>query len=65
LNEPIAKTGLFHKYIQKLISIESELIDTVFEKQFNSFSNAFEGLSDEQIEVLTERPTLEEEAFNF
>jgi hypothetical protein len=55
----------FSKDIQKLIDLESKLIDAVFEKHVNSYSNAFEGLSDEQIEVLTERPILEEEAFNF
>ena len=51
--------------IQKLIGLETKLTDSVFDKYLNSFSNAFEGLSDEQIASLTERPTLEEEAFDF
>ena len=55
----------FSREIQKLIDLESKLIDAMFEKHLNTFSNAFEGLSDEQIEVLMERPTLEKEAFNF
>ena len=64
-NKPISRVALFNQDIQMLIDLESKLIDAVFEKQVNSFSNAFEGLSNEQIEVLTERPILEEEAFNF
>jgi hypothetical protein len=62
---PALPKNAFSKDIQKLIDLESNLIDAVFEKHVNSYSNAFEGLSDQQIEVLTERPILEEEAFNF
>jgi hypothetical protein len=65
ITTPALPKNAFSKDIQKLIDLESKLIDAMFEKHVNSYSNAFEGLSDEQIEVLTERPILEEEAFNF
>ncbi len=65
ITTPMLPKNAFSPEIQKLIDLEDKLIDATFKKHINSFSNAFEGLSDEQIEVLTERPTLEEEAFNF
>ncbi|CAN5656525.1 hypothetical protein BH20ACI4_BH20ACI4_03440 [soil metagenome] len=55
----------FSKDIQKLIDLEEKLDTFFFDKYLNSFSDAFEDLTDEQIQAITERPDLEEEAFNF
>ncbi len=55
----------FSKDIQQLIDLEDKFDSMYFDKYLNSFSNAFEGLTDEQFQAITERPTLEEEAFNF
>jgi hypothetical protein len=65
ITTPFLPKNAFDKDIQQLIDLEAKLVDAMFEKHITTFSNAFEGLSDKQIEVLTERPTLEEEAFNF
>ncbi len=62
---PELQMTAFSKDIQKLIDLDEKLDSMVMDKYLNSFSNAFEGLTDEQIEAITERPTLEEEAFNF
>lgn len=53
------------KRIQKLIDLEEKLDFLYFDKYLNSFSDAFEELTDKQIQEITERPELEEEAFNF
>ena len=65
INVPTLSKNAFSREIQKLIDLEEKLDSMYFEKYLNSFSNAFEGLTDEQIQAITERPDLEEEAFNF
>ncbi len=65
INVPTLSKNAFSREIQKLIDLEEKLDSMYFEKYLNSFSNAFEGLTDEQIQAITERPMLEEEAFNF
>ncbi len=55
----------FSKDIQKLIDLEEKFDSMYFDKYLNSFSNAFENLTDDQIQAVTERPTLEDNAFNF
>lgn len=65
ITTPTLPKNAFSKEIQKLIDLETKLNEVVFEKYLNSFSNAFEGLSDEQIEILTEKTKLGGEAFNF
>ncbi|MCD9188554.1 MAG: hypothetical protein LUM44_19200 [Pyrinomonadaceae bacterium] len=53
------------KKLQKLIDLDKVLDSKYFNKYLNSFANAFEGLTDEQSQAITERPTLEDKAFNF
>ncbi len=65
ITTPTLPKNAFSKDIQKLIDLDEKLDSMVMDKYLNSFSNAFEGLTNEQIEAITERPTLEEEAFNF
>jgi hypothetical protein len=65
ITTPTLPKNAFRNNIQKLIDLDEKLDSTVMDKYLNSFSNAFEGLTDEQIEAITERPTLEEEAFSF
>ena len=65
VNVPTLPKNAFSREIQKLIDLEEKLDSMFFDKYLNSFSDAFEGLTDEQIQAITERPTLEEEAFNF
>jgi hypothetical protein len=60
----LPKNG-FSKDIQKLIDLDEKLDSMVMDKYFNLVSNAFEGLTNEQIEALTQRPDLNEGAFNF
>ncbi len=65
ITTPTLPKNAFSKDIQELIDLDEKLDSMMMDKYLNSFSNAFEGLTDEQIEAITERPTLEEEAFNF
>ncbi len=51
--------------LQKLIDLETQLDTKYFDKYLNSFSKAFEDLTEEQSQAITERPTLEDNAFNF
>lgn len=65
INTPTLPKNAFSREIQKLIDLEEQLDSVCFEKYLDSFSNAFEDLTDEQVQAVTERPILEEEAFNF
>jgi hypothetical protein len=65
INVPILPKNAFSREIQQLIDLEEKFDSMFFDKYINSFSNAFEGLTDVQIQAITERPDLEEEAFNF
>lgn len=65
MNVPILPKNAFTKDIQTLIELEEKLDSMYFGKYLNSFSDAFENLTDEQIQAITERPTLGEEAFSF
>jgi hypothetical protein len=65
ITTPHLPEKVFSKDIQQLIDLEDKFDSMYFDKYLNSFSNAFEGLTDEQVQAITERPTLEEEAFNF
>lgn len=62
---PTLPKNAFSRELQKLIDLDEKFDSMYFDKYLNSFSNAFEGLTDEQIQAITERPDLEEEAFNF
>ncbi len=62
---PILPKNAFRNDIQKLIDLDEKLDSMVMDKYFNLFSNAFEGLTNEQIEALTQRPDLSESAFDF
>lgn len=65
INVPALPQNAFNNEIQNLIDLEEKLNSVYFETYLNSFSNAFEGLSEEEIQAVTERPSLDEEAFNF
>jgi hypothetical protein len=65
ITTPTLPKNAFSKDVQALIDLDEKLDSMVMEKYLNSFSNAFEGLTDEQIAAIAERPTLEEEAFSF
>jgi hypothetical protein len=65
ITTPNLSTKAFTKDIWQLIVLEEKFSSMYFDKYLNSFSDAFESLTDEQIQVMTERPTLEQEAFNF
>lgn len=65
MTTPTLPKNAFSRELQKLIDLDSKFDSMFFDKYLNSFSNAFEGLTDEQVQAITERPTLEEEAFNF
>lgn len=65
LTTPNLPENAFNQDIQKLIDLEEKLDSKFFDKYTNSFSNAFDGLTNEQIEAITEQPNLDEEAFNF
>lgn len=62
---PHLPKNAFSKRIQKLIDLKESFDSLYFNKYLNSFSDAFEDLTDEQIQAITEHPELEEEAFNF
>ncbi len=62
---PHLPENAFGNEIQKLIDLEDKFDSIYFDKYLNSFPNAFENLTEEQIQAVTESPTLEEEAFNF
>jgi hypothetical protein len=62
---PTLSKKAFSKEIWQLIVLEDKFNSMYFDKYLNSFSNAFEGLTDGQVQAITQRPTLEEEAFNF
>ena len=62
---PFLPPNTWSQKLQKLIDLDRKLDSMYFDKYLNSFSNAFEGLTDEQVQAITERPDLEEEAFNF
>lgn len=65
LTVPRLQNNAFGKEIKQLINLEDKFHSIFFDKYLNSFSNAFEDLNDEQIKAVTEKPILEEEAFNF
>lgn len=65
VNVPHLPKSPWSEKLNKLIDLESNLDEMVFDKYLNSFSNAFENLTDEQVKVITERPNLDEEAFDF
>lgn len=62
---PFLPENAFDNRIQKLIDLDEKFNNTLFDKYLNSFPNSFEGLTEEQIENLIERPNLDIEAFNF
>ena len=62
---PTLSNKAFSRELQKLIDLDSKFDSMFFDKYLNSLSNAFEGLTSEQIQAVTERPDLEEQAFNF
>jgi hypothetical protein len=65
ITTPTLPKNAFSKDIQKLIDLEEKFDSMYFDKYLNSFSNAFENLTDDQIQAVTERPPLEDNAFNF
>jgi hypothetical protein len=65
ITTPTLPKNAFSKDIQALIDLDAKLDSMVMDRYFNLFSNAFEGLTNEQIEALTQRPDLSESAFDF
>lgn len=65
ITTPTLPKNAFNKDIQKLIDLEEKFTSTIMDRYLNSFSNVFEGLTEVQITTLTERPSLDEEAFDF
>jgi len=65
LDVPSLPQNAWSKEIQKLVDLESKLDEMLLDKYFNLASSTLDGLTQEQKEAITERPKLEEEAFNF
>lgn len=65
IDVPTLPENAFIREIQNLIDLEKKLDSVYFDKYLDSFSNAFEDLTQEQIQAVTKRPDLEAEAFNF
>lgn len=65
LNIPKLPPHSWSKELQKLIDLEDELDKKVLDKYFNLASSTLEGLTEEQKEIVTERPCLDENAFTF
>jgi len=65
ITTPTLPKNAFSKDTQKLVDLDKVFDSKYFDKYLNSFSNAFENLTEEQSQAITERPTLEDNAFNF
>ena len=65
LDVPSLPQNAWSKEIQKLVDLESKLDEMLLDKYFNLASSTLEGLTQEQKESITQRPELDEEAFNF
>ena len=65
LDVPSLPQNAWSKEIQKFVDLESKLDEMLLDKYFNLASSTLEGLTQEQKESITQRPELDEEAFNF
>jgi hypothetical protein len=64
-NTPTLPKNAFSKDIQALIDLDAKLDSMVMDKYFDLAGATLDGLTQEQIKVITERPRLDEEAFDF
>lgn len=65
LDVPSLPQNTWSKEIQKLVDLDSRLDEMLLDRYFNLASSTLEGLTEVQKESITERPELDEEAFNF
>lgn len=65
ITTPHLPKNVFNKDIQKLIDLDSKLDSIVLDKYFALAASTLEGLTEEQKKAITERPNLDEDAFDF
>lgn len=65
ITTPILPKNAFSQDIQKLIDLDEKFTSIFMDKYFDLAGATLDGLTEEQIEVITQRPTLDEEAFDF
>jgi hypothetical protein len=65
ITTPSLPKNAFRNDIQKLIDLDAKLDSMVMDKYFDLAGATLDGLTEEQIKAITERPRLDEEAFNF
>ncbi len=62
---PTLPKNAFTNDIQKLIDLDEKFTLIFMDKYFDLAGATLDGLTEEQIEAITQRPTLDEEAFDF
>ena len=65
ITTPHLPQNAFNKDIKKLINLDEKFNSIFMDKYFDLAGATLDGLSEEQIETITQRPTLDEVAFNF
>ena len=65
ITTPHLPQNTFNKDIRKLINLDEKFNSIFMDKYFDLAGATLDGLSEEQIEAITQRPTLDEVAFNF
>jgi hypothetical protein len=65
ITTPKLPKNAFSKDIQKLIDLDEKLDSMAMDKYFDLAGATLDGLTEEQIEAITERPRLDEEVINF
>jgi hypothetical protein len=65
ITTPTLPKNAFSRDVQALIDLDGKLDSMVMDKYFDLAGATLDGLTEEQIKAITERPRLDEEAFNF